>query len=269
MNVRRTQTVLDRIVEKKKLRLDADIKDTPLEAIREQAEAAPKPKDFRAAVRRKDGISLIAELKKASPSKGLLRPDFDPAGLAEIYENAGASALSVLTEEDFFLGSPENLGLARNVCSLPLLRKDFIFDKYQIYETKAMGADALLLITAILEKDDLGRLIELTNTCGLTPLVEVYNKEEMEIALRAGADVIGINNRDLKTMTVDLATTARLASLVPEGKILVAESGIHTHDDVKSINLPGVDAMLIGEALVMDNDPGCKIRELMGTEHDS
>jgi indole-3-glycerol phosphate synthase len=269
MNVRRTQTVLDRIVEKIKRRLDAVMKDTPLEAIREQSEAVPGPKDFRAAVRRKERISLIAELKKASPSKGLLRPDFDPANLAEIYENAGASAISVLTEENFFLGSPGNLLLARNACNLPLLRKDFIFEAYQVYESKVLGADALLLITAILEKDDLSRLIELADTCGMTPLVEVHNEEEMELALNAGADVIGINNRDLKTMTVDLATTARLAGLVPEGKILVAESGIHTYDDVRSIEGIGVDAMLIGESLVTADDPGGKIRALLGIKHDS
>ena len=225
-----------------------------------------KARNFRDALIPEAGhISLIAELKKASPSRGVIRPDFDAAAIASIYESRSASALSVLTEEDFFKGSLQYLEIAREVTSKPILRKDFIFDEYQIYESKARGADALLLIAAILEKNQAAEYLLLSGELGLGVLFEVHDEKDLEKALEADADIIGINNRDLKTLRIDLSTTLRLIKDVPKGCIAVSESGIKNRDDVVKLMNAGVSAILVGTSLVASKDIGEKIDELTGT----
>ena len=261
----RTETILDRIVEHKGGELAAAKAAAPLAEMRVRAEGAPKVRDFAEALRG-PGISLIAEVKKASPSKGILRADFDPVALAQQYAGGGASAISVLTDEEHFQGTLGDLRAIREALpgGPPLLRKDFLFDEYQVFEARANGADMLLLITAMLETGAVAELIRLTATLGMTALVEVHDEGEVERALQAGADVIGINNRDLRTFEVDLATTERLRPLIPPEKAVVAESGIFTRDDMRRLSTCDVQAVLIGEALVTAPDPGAKVRELLG-----
>jgi indole-3-glycerol phosphate synthase len=212
------------------------------------------------------GIGLIAEVKKASPSRGLLRADFDPVALARNYRDAGASAISVLTDERHFQGSLDHLRAIREALPErpPLLRKDFLVDEYQAYEARAHGADAILLIVAILEDSALKDLIAIAGSLGMGALVEVHDEHDLKRAAAARANIIGVNNRDLRTFDVDLATTERLAPLAPPGSTLVAESGILTRDDVRRLEKCGAHAVLIGEALVTAADPAAKISELFG-----
>jgi indole-3-glycerol phosphate synthase len=268
VNFRKTETILDEIVAQKIVRLALQRERTPLAQIIEQAQLAFETRDFASAIRRKQKISLIAEIKKTSPSRGLLREALEPAELARAYERAGASAISVVTEEGFFLGSPDYLTAARNVAKLPVLRKDFIFDPYQVHQSRALGADAVLLIAAILDSPRLADLITLVESYAMTALVEVHNGEELKRALDCGVTVIGINNRNLKTMRVDTSTTARLLKLVPRGTTVVAESGIHSYEDMRMFDLLGVDAALVGEAIVTADDAEGKIRSLLGESID-
>ncbi len=260
-----TDTILDRIVAHKRGELAAAQAAVPLAELKARLRDAPPPRDFLGALRG-ERISLIAEVKKASPSRGLLRADFDPVKLAETYAACGASAISVLTDEEHFQGSLAHLAAIRAALSdgPPLLRKDFLFESYQLWEARCHGADAVLLITAILEQPLLEALIREARALGLTTLVEVHAEPEMERALAAGANPIGITNRDLRTFEVDLATTERIAPMVPAGVTLVAESGIFTRDDIGRMASCGVSAVLIGEALVTAPDPGAKVRELLG-----
>lgn len=224
---------------------------------------APPTRPFRQSLTG-DSIKLIAELKKASPSKGLLCPNFEPAKLAREYEASGAAAISVLTEQNFFQGSLDYLELVKSVTkNLPVLRKDFIIDRYQLYEARAYGADAALLIVAALTELELKAFIKEANDLSLAPLVEVHNLMELNIALESGANLIGINNRDLKTFKVDLETTFQLIKLIPEDKIVVSESGINNRHDLEQLAQAGVDAVLVGESIVTAADPGAKIKELI------
>ncbi len=218
--------------------------------------------DFASALKG-DGVRLIAEVKKASPSRGILCPEFDPVALARTYANNGAAAISVLTEEKYFGGHLNHLSEIRNKVEIPLLRKDFIFDPYQVYESRACGADALLLIAAILEPEPLAELLSLSRELGLSCLVEVHNENELEMALHSGAQIIGINNRDLKTFSVDIGTTQRLRPLVPKDKTVVSESGISRRQDMEYLKELGVDAALVGEALLTAGDIAAKMRELL------
>ncbi|RMF99999.1 MAG: indole-3-glycerol phosphate synthase TrpC [Nitrospirae bacterium] len=229
------------------------------------ADAEP-PLDFRASITRPDGepLKLIAELKKASPSKGLIRQDFDVESLSLIYKRAGAAALSVLTEEDFFQGSIDFLPIAKKASGLPVLRKDFIIDEYQIYEARAYGADAVLLIGASLERGQIEELSGLAGELGLAVLHEVHNHEELEVAISAGQRIIGINNRDLTTLKIDLNTTKKLLPYIPDGVVRVSESGISTPEDAIELNALRLDAVLVGTALMSSDDVGAKIREVFG-----
>jgi indole-3-glycerol phosphate synthase len=260
----RTETILDRIIEHKREELAAAKSAVPLSEMRARAAAAPAVRDFAAAL---SGvrIALIAEIKKASPSRGVLRADFEPVRLARQYAEAGASAISVLTDEEHFQGTLEHLRAIREALpdGPPVLRKDFVFDEYQVYEARANGTDALLLITAILEAALMADLLAETQSLGMAALVEVHDEAEVERALKAGGKIIGINNRDLRTFDVDLATTERLRPLIPAGKTVVAESGIFTREDMRRLEVIGVQAALIGEALVTAPDPGAKVRELL------
>jgi len=256
---------LAQIVESKKARLERLKKTIPAGAVQSSAarNTLIKTRSFYNALDRDDRLNLIAEIKKASPSKGLLREEYDPVEIAIDYESHGAAAISILTEEDHFLGSLEHLQRVRPNVSRPLLRKDFIFDPYQIYEAAGAGADAILLIVAILDAATLASLIQLAEQADLDALVEVHDRQELNTALGAGAKIIGINNRNLKTFKVDLHTTLQLAPHVPDATILVSESGIHTADDIRMLRDVGCDAFLIGEAFMKSEKPGRALRELM------
>lgn len=258
-------TILDSIVETKRQEVERRKIEIPLSSLEERIGALPLPLNLSGALMG-DGARLIAEAKKASPSRGLLRDNYDPAALAKAYADNGAAAVSVLTEKDNFQGSLEHMEAVKKVLlplGVPVLRKDFLFDPYQVHEARAYGADALLLIVAILTPECLKELLGVSQSLWLQALVEVHNEEEMEIALTAGAEIIGINNRDLRTFETDISVTERLASRVPRGKILVSESGIHSHDDLVRLRRVGVHAVLVGEALVTAADPGAKVRELL------
>ncbi len=238
---------------------------TPAKALRARIADLPAPPDFAAALRdaQRPAPRLIAEIKRRSPSRGLLRADFDPVALARAYAAHGAAAISVLTDDHYFGGSLAILQqLAELNLGAPLLRKDFLFDPYQILEARAAGASALLLIVAMLTDAQLREMLAATRAAGLAALVECHTAEEMERAMAAGATIIGVNNRNLHTFQVDLQTCLQLRPLAPPETIFVAESGIHTPEDVALLARADVDAMLVGESLVVADDPGDKIRNL-------
>ena len=256
--------ILDRIVADKAQELEASKRVRPLAELERLAAEQPPARDLASALRG-DGVKLIAEVKRASPSRGLIRPDLDPVALARTYAENGAAAISVLTEARHFLGSLDYMPAIRHALgkeAIPLLRKDFIFDPYQVYESRAYGADALLLIAAILREDQLSRLLSLSHELGMKCLVEVHQERELEMALRIQAVIIGVNNRDLLTLAVDLATTERLRRLIPRDRIVVSESGIRGREDMQRLREWGVDAVLIGEALVTSPDVAAKMREM-------
>jgi indole-3-glycerol phosphate synthase len=255
--------ILDRILANTYLEVAQRRITVPIESLRERALRQTPPRDFLDALKRAERPALIAECKKASPSKGLLRPEYDPAQLARTYAENGAAALSVLTDEKFFQGSLSDLSVAREASGLPALRKDFIVDGYQVYEARAAGADAVLLIVAALQLDQLRELYALINELGMTALVEVHDEAEVETALQIAPKLMGVNNRNLHDFSVDLQTTARLRKCIPAETVLVAESGIHTADDVSRVRDMGVDAILVGEALVTASDVGAKVWELV------
>lgn len=253
--------ILDEIAAKRKIQLEREKGSVPLETVKRMAEQSPAPKDFAAALRQ-DRLSVIAEVKKASPSKGLICPDFHPVEIAKAYRAAGADALSVLTEEAYFQGSSEYLKAIRREVNLPILRKDFVIDPYQIYEARAIGADAVLLIAALLDGKTLREFCGLARSLGLACLMEAHSEEELDRVVGAGGTLIGINNRNLKTFRVDLNTTARLAAKIPAGCTLVAESGIQGHADMRTVRETGADAVLIGETLMRSTDAGATLRKL-------
>ena len=210
-----------------------------------------------------DWTAIIAEVKKGSPSRGVIREDFDPLAIAEIYQNNGATCLSVLTDEHFFLGHLRYLALIREAVSLPLLRKDFICDPYQIYEARAAGADAILLIAAMLDLNQLREFHAVAKEINLDVLLEVHDEAEMEQALKTDCTLIGVNNRNLRTFVTDLGTTGRLARMMPAERLLVAESGINNRADIIRLQADGAGAFLIGEAMMRENDIGAKLQELL------
>jgi indole-3-glycerol phosphate synthase/phosphoribosylanthranilate isomerase len=259
----REKTILDEILAWKEKEVAARKAALPLDALAEQSASAPPPRDLSGALRR-PGVSLIAEVKRASPSKGSLRPDLDPAALAAVYQEGGASAISVLTDERYFQGSLADLRAVRKAAGLPVLRKDFVIDAYQLWEARAAGADAVLLIVAALDDSELAALYAGARKLGMSALVEVHDAREVERALQISPRILGVNNRDLHTFKVDLETTARLRARIPPEVTLVAESGVHTRADVQRLAEIGADAALVGESLVRAPDPAAKIRELLG-----
>jgi indole-3-glycerol phosphate synthase len=257
-----TGTALEEIVVTRRRRLEEARARRPLSQLQASAEARSERRDFAAAL--SDGtLRVIAELKKASPSRGVLCQDYRPQEIARGYEAAGAAALSVLTEEVFFRGSLAHLREAREVIQLPVLRKDFILDEYQIYESAAAGADAVLLIVAALSDGELRSLLELSERLRLAALVEVHTDEELDRALAAGARIIGVNNRNLKTMVVNLETSIRLRPRIPANCLTVSESGIKTGDDLRRLAEAGFNAALIGERLMEAPDPGGELATLL------
>lgn len=257
------KNILDRIVEARRASVEHRKRVLPEVALKIAArEKAPAPRDFAAALSR-DGFNVIAELKKASPSLGLIREDYEPAALARAMEQAGAAALSVLTEEDFFSGSLADLKQARKAAQLPILRKDFIVDPWQVWEARAAGADSFLLIAAVLPDAALRELLDLGRSLAMEPLVEVHAREEVDRALAAGARIIGVNNRDLRDFQVRVETSLSLVEMIPQDCIAVSESGLRTHDDLHRLRLAGFDAFLIGEHLMKSPDPARGLRELI------
>jgi indole-3-glycerol phosphate synthase len=255
-------TILDEIVAYKQEFVAESKRRIPLQALKDQI--VPGEPRFARALREADDIAVIAEVKKASPSKGLIRPDFDPVEIATAYEASGARAISVLTDERYFQGSACALTQVRQAVDLPLLRKDFTIDPYQVYEARAIGADAVLLIVGILTPDQLKEYLDLARGLGLDALVEVHTADELETALGAEAEILGINNRDLRTFQTHLSVTERLIGNIPDDLLVVSESGIHTREDVLRLQDAGADAILVGESLMRERDIGRKLRELLG-----
>jgi indole-3-glycerol phosphate synthase len=254
--------MLDKIIAQKREEVKQRKKEATITYLQQRI-ARQKPALDLALALKDDHIRLIAEVKQASPSRGMLSSNFNPIELAQTYAEGGAAAISVLTEANYFMGSIEHLAAIKEVVGLPLLRKDFIFDLYQIYESRAYGADALLLIASILRQQQLKEFVSLSHSLGLRCLVEVHNEGEVERAVLSEAEIIGINNRDLDTFVVDINTTSRLRPLVPKEKIVVSESGINSKRDIEKLEEWGVDAVLVGEALVTSGDVLAKMQELL------
>ena len=254
--------MLDEIVMGKQQEVEAAKVRLPLEDLKERVAHHLAERSFRQAVHVPGKLSLIAELKRKSPSRGMLRERFDPVSLAQSLQEAGAGALSVLTDERYFGGHLDFLRDAKQFTEIPVLRKDFIVDPYQIYEAAFYEADAVLLIVRILSEEALAQCLQAAGRLGIEPLVEVHAEPELKAALRAGASVIGINHRDLRTFTMDRGLSDRLVPKIPAGKTIVAESGIQTAEDVAQMKRLGVHAVLIGEALMTAPDPAAKVHEL-------
>jgi indole-3-glycerol phosphate synthase len=266
-------TILDQIIATKREEVSQRKTSTPIESLKDTIATLGRPRNFFDAVTRKGKkpLNLIAEVKKASPSAGVIRPDFDPLTIAQAYHAAGADALSVLTDEKYFQGKLEYIHLIRDAVKLPVLRKDFIIDPYQVYESRAAGADAILLIAECLETSEMIDLQILATEMNMTVLIEVHDLDNL---MRVRDNVIGfphrsysllgINNRDLRTFKTDLGTTLRMSELVADKQVLVSESGIHTNDDIRKLEQADVRAVLVGESLMRSDDIGGKIRELFG-----
>ncbi len=258
-------TILDRIIRRKREEVAERSARVPMEKLHDMARAQPPARGFVSALRRRivaGAPAVIAEIKRASPSKGLLRADWDVPAIARSYEQGGAACLSVLTDVDFFQGADEFLVAARNACSLPVLRKDFTADEYQVVEARALGADAVLLIVAALDDAQLAAFDAMARALGLDVLVEVHDRRELERALKLGIDLVGINNRDLHTFDVSLQTTWNLLSMIPPDVLVVTESGINTKQDVAAMRAKQVNAFLVGETFMRAPEPGEKLREL-------
>jgi indole-3-glycerol phosphate synthase len=257
-----TATVLDRILEARRAEVEHRKRVLPLAALKYGVKAATPLRDFCTALC-KPSLNVIAELKPASPSRGEIRDPFNPVDLAKSLESAGAAALSVLTEGEFFRGSLKNLRDARKASSLPALRKDFIFDPWQVWEARANDADSFLLIVAALSDAQLVELLEQGRGLGMEPLVEIHTREELDRAVAANAKIIGVNNRDLKTLEVHVQTSFDLIDHIPDGCIAVSESGIRSHNDLTGLRTAGFDAFLIGEQLMLARDPGIALAQLL------
>ena len=255
-------TILDEIVEWKRIEIAQNRSTRPLHVVQAEAETAPTPRDLAAALRA-PGVSLIAEIKRASPSRGLLRPDLDPAALAHEYAANGAAAISVLTDARYFQGGLEDLHTVRRTVGLPVLRKDFVLDAYQGFEARAAGADAVLLIVATLADTDLSSLYRLTRELGMSALVEVHNETELARAQALQARVVGINNRDLSSLKIDISRTLTLKKRLPEERVIISESGIKDRRDIRRLADAGVRCFLIGESLLREENPGAAVEELL------
>ncbi len=260
--------MLQKIFETKREEVDASRRKIPIEEMVELSDQVNLNHRFQAALEANRGpshpVNLIAEVKKASPSQGIIRSEFNPSQIASQYQQAGADALSVLTDETYFQGSLANLQIVRAQCSLPILRKDFVYDAYQVYESKAFGADAILLIVAGLQNSQLSDLYGLATKIGLDVLVEVHSEEELEPAMTLKAPIIGVNNRDLSTFKVDLAVSEKLIPLLGNSTLVVCESALSTHSDVKRAEAAGAKAVLIGTAFCGAQNIQAKVKEVMG-----
>jgi len=258
--------ILDKIVEQKKIQLKEEMSKMSIEGWKQRIKrpGMHSTQSFFNALKKNDDISIIAEVKKASPSKGIIKEDFDPLMIAKEYSESNIQAMSVLTEKNFFLGDDDYLVRIRQNYPTPILRKDFIIDLWQVYQSRCLGADAILLITSLLSDEELKKYQVVSGILGMQCLVEVHNKEELDRALESGAQIIGINNRDLNTFNVDIKTTEKLMNYIPNDRAVVSESGIKDHDDIKYLKDLGVDAVLIGETFMRAPSIKEKINELRG-----
>ena len=257
--------ILNKIIATKVTEVSAASKLKPIEIVQEEASKALPTRDFIASIRAKianNQSAVIAEIKKASPSKGVIRSDFNPAQIAKSYEQGGAACLSVLTDVEYFQGSAEYLKQARAACNLPVLRKDFMIDAYQVYEARAMGADCILLIAAAIDLAKMSELEQVAHSLGMAVLVEVHNGEELDLALQLKTPLLGINNRNLRTFDVTLNTTLELLARIPPDKIVVTESGIFTNHDVALMRKNNVHTFLVGEAFMRQKDPGAELSKV-------
>jgi indole-3-glycerol phosphate synthase len=257
--------ILDDIIDHKRREVEEAKRREPLSRLQERI-SPRKPGRFLEAISKPERLCLIAELKKASPSRGVICADFDPPAIARKYAEGGASALSVLTDKKFFQGDASYLAQAREASGLPALRKDFIIDEYQVWESAAIGADSILLIVAALSPDQLKDYLQLATEIGLDSLVEVHDADQLDIALKAESQIVGINNRDLRTFKTELRVTLELAKEIPAERLIVSESGIHTGEDARRVRDAGANAILVGEALMTSGDISGKIRELIGDQ---
>jgi indole-3-glycerol phosphate synthase len=257
--------ILNKIIATKEIEVATAKARKSLAALQAEASAAPPTRDFVGSIRTKianQQSAVIAEIKKASPSKGIIRADFQPAAIARSYEQGGAACLSVLTDVEYFQGSPEYLKQARAACGLPVLRKDFMIDPYQVFEARAMGADCILLIAAAISLEKMQELEAIAHNLGMAVLVEVHNGEELDLALQLKTPLLGINNRNLRTFEVTLDTTLGLLNRIPQNKIVVTESGIFTHDDVRLMRKNNVYTFLVGEAFMRQPEPGVELAKV-------
>lgn len=260
---RTAENVLDRIIEHKRVEIAEARRLRPVESLQEQLPQAPAVRDFVAALRAKPDIALIAEVKKASPSAGIIRADFDPVAIAMTYQRHGAACLSVLTDEHFFQGRLDYLKAVRQAVAIPVLRKDFIIDRYQVVEARAAGADCILLIAECLDDCHLRDLYFYASELGMESLIEIYDPENLDRVLKIDPALVGINNRDLRTFVTDLNQTLRLAPRLPPSTLLVSESGIQTRGDVDRLKAGGAHAILVGETLMRSPDIGKAVDELL------
>lgn len=257
-----TATILQEIISRKWIEIGERKRYRSLSSLEAELRGREPPRGFERAIQQRQGPAVIAEAKRASPSKGVIREDFDPAAIAKSYETGGATCLSVLTDVDFFQGSDAYLMAARDACSLPVIRKDFIVDPYQVVEARALGADCILLIASALEERQMADLSAAAHDFAMDVLVEVHDREELERAIALGNRLVGINNRDLNTFETRLETTWELLPHIPDDRIVVTESGIHTRDDVLAMQERGVNAFLVGEAFMRADEPGEQLRAL-------
>ena len=254
--------ILGKIVSYKKKRVAEKKEKIPLAKLKDKIDTLPPARDFKGSISLPGKISLICEIKRASPSSGLICKEFHPKKIARTYEKNGAAAISVLTEDKYFQGDILHLFSVKQSVNIPILRKDFIIDEYQLYESRAFGADALLLIASILDGKQIGELVRITENLGMEALVEVHSEEDLKKALSTSAEIIGINNRNLKDFTVDLNVTKELRKKIPRGKTVVSESGIKTREDVLLLKNIGINAILVGQVLLESQDIGRKLEEL-------
>jgi indole-3-glycerol phosphate synthase len=267
MTIKPLQGVLAEIVEHKQREVAERKRNRPLEHLQDAARGLPPARDFRAALRRGGGpLKLLAEIKAASPSAGSIRADFDPAEIAALYEACGAAAISVLTDFKYFAGTDPHLQAARAAVSLPTLRKDFTIDEYQLYESRALGADAVLLMAQVLTEESFAELYRKARELGLYVLAEGHTEEQIRFIVSMGADAIGVNNRDFTTMTTNLQTTLLRRPLIPQDRILVSQSGLFKREDVDPLDRAGVDAIQVGTSLMKDSDIQKQINRLLGKE---
>ena len=254
--------ILDEIIENKRKEVEEKKKEISFNSMAEAVSSTPGTRDFKAAVSKPEKVNIIAEIKKTSPSRGIICRDFTPEKIAKIYETNNADAISVLTDKQYFGGDVSHLSAVSKIVKIPVLRKEFIIDEYQVYEARYFGANAVLLIAAVLEEREIVEFINLSSRLGMDCLVEVHTGEELKKALSAGADIIGINNRDLRDFTVDIQTTVELRDKIPAGKTVISESGISSADDMKLMKKHNVNAVLIGEGFLRENDIAEKMKEL-------
>lgn len=256
--------ILDKIVAAKRKKVEQDKAEISLDLLIAGLGDCPSPRDFKKSLRRGKKPGIIAEIKKASPSKGIIKPDFNVEEIALCYEQSGVQAISVLTEETYFLGDSRYLASVRELVTVPVLRKDFIIDPYQIVQSRILGADLILLIAAMLSEKELISFQQIAEEIGLQCLVEVHDREELEVVLATQAEIIGINNRNLKTFGTSLSTTESLRPLIPQGKVVISESGINNRQDIEYLQAIGVDGVLIGESLMRAESIEDKLKELRG-----